>query len=82
MASVGNQRFNQGIILHKFLKKTGGDTSQFISEGHHYPDTKTRQNIMETPDKYFPLNTKSLIKNLKEKKGNPKFPRDAKVGLH
>lgn len=52
MTSLGNQRFNQGIILQKVLKKTGGNTSEFILEGHHYPGTKTRQNVTQTPDKY------------------------------
>lgn len=61
MASLGIKRFSQGITLHKFLKQTGGNTSQFILEGHHYSATKTRQNVKETPDKIFLMNTKILI---------------------
>lgn len=69
MASLGNQRFSQGITLHKFLRQTGGNTSQFIL-GHYYSATKTRQNVKETPDKILLMNTKILIqiKIIREKR--------------
>lgn len=79
MASLQvNPKFNQGRILHKGLKKTGGNASQFIFEGHHYLDTNTKLRKLQTniPHEHRNFNTN---KNLKGKKGNPKFPRNARL---
>lgn len=65
MASLGNPRFNQGTILHTGLKKR---PSQFILEGHHYPDTNTKHEGNSRQIFLMNIKISIQIKILREKK--------------
>lgn len=41
LIQVGGRK--QLLILHKLSKTKGKKLSQFTSQGHYYPDTKTEQ---------------------------------------